>query len=668
MGTCPTNTDGSLTPFVAKYCTALAYDMDMLRTMSAQELICAMSEKLNEAVGFDNETREIANGTDKYVKSYMGSDEWKNDLDEAANGVAGQLEQQVSANTAAIATKVTQGQADSVTWAMIAQDARENISGDKTAVVGPDSVNTSAIVDGAVTPQKTSFASSRSGFLPAYSTGTINIGSDNVLISDANYKSATYKVENGKTYYAMVAYDATVGMFFTSTVPTAGQAGIKFTTVDYSQPNVAYGAFTAPSDGYITLTNRKTASGDFVYSENRLCEGVAPSENSIEKITIVPSTLIDDTSIRPYTLQPWVFKNATFYGNLINAALDDMATGYIDAYGDGKYPWVLTGSGYIIPIKPGHTYRSSYGYIGFLDANFNAIPVTNSGDRSIIPVTAPENSFYLIVAKSPYSQKVWDTSQPEPNFTDGYWAFGDTPPSTEKSALIIGDSLSEIGTADRGWLKYFVEKMNIGKLDNISVSGARWCDYNNSTVYNGKPEDYSGQANEQNVIGNQVQKVLNNRSSFQDNYGMIIILAGTNDLNSTVPSYDDIEEQFYTGTNKKPLASVDRSTWPGAFRWAIENLRDAFSDTPIFIVSPFQRWGKGFFEQIENKIEIERICSDRVSCKFIDTIECGVYDMNSTGTFPSGDLNDGLHLTAQGAKKVGEYVAAAIKIWLYGME
>ena len=61
MGTCPTNTDGSLTPFVAKYCTALGYDMDMLRTMSAQELICAMGAKLNEVVGYCNCLRDVLN-------------------------------------------------------------------------------------------------------------------------------------------------------------------------------------------------------------------------------------------------------------------------------------------------------------------------------------------------------------------------------------------------------------------------------------------------------------------------------------------------------------------------------------------------------------------------------------------------------------------------------
>lgn len=104
MGTCPTNTDGSLTPFVAKYCTALGYDMDMMRTMSAQELICAMSEKLNEAVCFDNETREmmeqvqeewenvkdsvgpeIIDAVNEVVNEYLASDEFKSVVDESVS-------------------------------------------------------------------------------------------------------------------------------------------------------------------------------------------------------------------------------------------------------------------------------------------------------------------------------------------------------------------------------------------------------------------------------------------------------------------------------------------------------------------------------------------------------------------------------------------------------
>ena len=76
MGTCPTNTDGSLTPFVAKYCTAFGYDMDMMRTMSGQELICAMSEKLNEAVCFDNKTREMQEQLE------TATEEWENQLEQ----------------------------------------------------------------------------------------------------------------------------------------------------------------------------------------------------------------------------------------------------------------------------------------------------------------------------------------------------------------------------------------------------------------------------------------------------------------------------------------------------------------------------------------------------------------------------------------------------------
>lgn len=88
--------DGSLTPFIAKYCTTLGFDMDMARTMSAQELICAMSEKLNEAVCFDNKTREMQEGvqaqmdavqktivdtTTTLVDTYFESSEFNTDLD-----------------------------------------------------------------------------------------------------------------------------------------------------------------------------------------------------------------------------------------------------------------------------------------------------------------------------------------------------------------------------------------------------------------------------------------------------------------------------------------------------------------------------------------------------------------------------------------------------------
>ena len=109
MGTCPTNTDGSLTPFVAKYCTALGYDMDMLRTMSAQELICAMSEKLNEAVCFDNATRDLVNEQITKIEAAIEGvpDQVSQEVDEFTSSA--EFQEQLDATVEPVVEKHTQG-------------------------------------------------------------------------------------------------------------------------------------------------------------------------------------------------------------------------------------------------------------------------------------------------------------------------------------------------------------------------------------------------------------------------------------------------------------------------------------------------------------------------------------------------------------------------------
>src|SRR5699024_2810622 len=51
-------------------------------------------------------------------------------------------------------SKVSHGENESVSWGMLDQESKENISGDKTAVVGKNSVNKDNIVDGAATYEK----------------------------------------------------------------------------------------------------------------------------------------------------------------------------------------------------------------------------------------------------------------------------------------------------------------------------------------------------------------------------------------------------------------------------------------------------------------------------------------------------------------------------------
>lgn len=157
MGTCPTNTDGSLTPFVAKYCTALGFDLDMMRTMSAQELICAMSGKLNEAVCFDNETRDLVNEqipkieaaiesvpaqVSQAVDEFTSSDKFQKQLDATVEPVVEKhtqgMQAQIDANKSAITGLQTAvaGKADQSALTKLEQTVAQNRADFEAAPIG----------------------------------------------------------------------------------------------------------------------------------------------------------------------------------------------------------------------------------------------------------------------------------------------------------------------------------------------------------------------------------------------------------------------------------------------------------------------------------------------------------------------------------------------------
>lgn len=66
------------------------------------------------------------------------------------------------------ANKVDKGGAGQVTWSMLAQDARTQISGSKTAVVGANSVSTDNIVNKSITNQKLKKEAINVQFFPSY--------------------------------------------------------------------------------------------------------------------------------------------------------------------------------------------------------------------------------------------------------------------------------------------------------------------------------------------------------------------------------------------------------------------------------------------------------------------------------------------------------------------
>lgn len=233
-----------------------------------------------------------------------------------------------------------------------------------------------------------------------------------------------------------------------------------------------------------------------------------------------------------------------------------------------------------------------------------------------------------------------------------------TKPFTGKKYMYVGDSITTIPEDVRGWQKYFHPIVQQASYINVASSGATWRD-KSTTVYDGDPK-VTVSAN--NVIGNQVQKIINNGYEAPD---IIIMAAGTNDEPETVTDAS-IEQQFYVNGSNVPLENVDRKTFAGAIRWSVEKLRELYPNAQIFLTTPLQRashpsWNN--YTRIKDKGDIIKKLGLRMSVPVIDTMECGIYGQNAIDGQATLDHNDGLHLSAIGAEKMGKYVARKIIDW-----
>lgn len=243
-----------------------------------------------------------------------------------------------------------------------------------------------------------------------------------------------------------------------------------------------------------------------------------------------------------------------------------------------------------------------------------------------------------------------------------------------KRILFLGDSITALNTTDRGWVKYFNEIIEPSLFVNLAVNGARLSnneevEFDGNPVFLGDNTDY-----DQNVVCNQVEKVLRAKDPNNKNYSynpdfeafdLIFIAAGTNDtFTKEKCDIDAVEEQFVTEGFILPSEEVDCYTWPGAMRYIYENLDRLYPNAKICFCSPIQA-----VEEIRpyNSILYKRnlmasVCDIISDVEFIDTFNCGICGIYEKSGENGRDLIDGLHPNVNGAKKIGEYNARAVKM------
>ena len=246
-----------------------------------------------------------------------------------------------------------------------------------------------------------------------------------------------------------------------------------------------------------------------------------------------------------------------------------------------------------------------------------------------------------------------------------------------KKVLLLGDSITALGNNNYGWEYHFRNIVKPSKVVNIAVNGCTWKDREDTPSYDGKPTP----ENSLNVIGNQVQKVINQKASSNANYSdfdVIIIACGTNDsFDVNTETIETVEREFITNYSTsnytvKPIDSVDRKTFAGAMRYTYEKLYELYPNAIFFVTTPLQEVYETY-QSIKAKGDLIEYIADRLSINTINTRRCGIlntyespvgdidYD-NPTGSesLRKRDLSDGIHTGVGGAKKLGECIARYI--------
>lgn len=348
-----------------------------------------------------------------------------------------------------------------------------------------------------------------------------------------------------------------------------------------------------------------------------------------------------------------------------------------------------------IPVKPGMTlyFSSNQLPIGVVStgAYFDKDKKYLSGvNNEPTVLTIPDGAYYLRFSKNEGLGDTLNTLKIEQHGITKFTPYGELYVTVNESALpssilpkwkglkilTLGDSITAMGGVN-GWTYWIKQYLIADKVVNVSVTGSTWQDKVANQTYDGNPKP----STDGNVMGNQVQKVLNAKANgdadYQD-FDVITFSFGTNDsVDFSVQTKESVESQFITNYAQNnftvvPIDNVNRQTLAGAIRYGFQKLHEAYPNAVIFICTPTQECYETF-DSIYQKGDFINFVADRCGAETIDTRRCGIrniYESQTTidydhpdqsGAAPiQTDLLDGIHTNENGAKKIAKYNAREI--------
>lgn len=262
-----------------------------------------------------------------------------------------------------------------------------------------------------------------------------------------------------------------------------------------------------------------------------------------------------------------------------------------------------------IPVKPGMTL--------YFSSNQLPIGVVSTGayfdkDKKYLSplkdeplsITIPDGAYFIRFSKNGGLGNTLNTLKIEQHGITKFTPYGELYVTVNESALpssilpkwkglkilTLGDSITAMGGVN-GWTYWIKQYLLADKVVNVSVAGSTWQDKVASQTYDGNPQPSTNG----NVMGNQVQKVLNAKANGEADYqdfNVITFSFGTNDsVDFSVQTKESVESQFITNYAQNnftvvPIDNVNRQTLAGAMRYGFQKLHEAYPNAVIFMCTP----------------------------------------------------------------------------------
>lgn len=234
----------------------------------------------------------------------------------------------------------------------------------------------------------------------------------------------------------------------------------------------------------------------------------------------------------------------------------------------------------------------------------------------------------------------------------------------DKVLYVFGDSITwlslnnGINNGTKGWLTYFIEKLQFKKVVNYARSGAAWTN-TDKTGYNITSVDTT--PTDDNVIFNQLNRMLHDISIGADLPDYILILAGTNDglfpsrapqlLNKTAKDVFEDEDTDYSAIEVNSCTTLAQS-----IRYVAQMILDNTPNAQVILTTPLQST-QIKHEMNTNISKIIEQCANYMSWNVINqSKECGINRIQELQGFYK--TYDGVHTSVIGAKDVGLFIAA----------